>query len=366
MDALTDRLSQLLQGIDWGLMIQVFVIVLVTLVIDFTQKRVLGRLHDRWVNKTENRWDDAILAAAAVPISLLIWIVGIAYAASVIAAQSGAGIFTGIAPAVTVAVIADITWFALRLTSQAERVLVESGGENRWDAGTVDALGKLVRAAAVITALLIAVQSLGLEISAILAFGGIGGIVIGFAARDLLANFFGGLTIYLDRPFKVGDWVRSPDRNIEGTVEKIGWRLTQIRTFDKRPLYVPNAVFTSIAIENPQQMLNRRIYETIGIRYDDLAKMELITNEVRQMLQSHPGIDADQTLMVYFDAFGPSSVDFFVYTFTKTTQWSEFHKVKHDVLLRIAGVIERHGAEIAFPTQTLHVPAGVKVRSAAG
>ena len=90
-----------------------------------------------------------------------------------------------------------------------------------------------------------------------------------FAAKDLLANFFGGLTIYLDRPFAVGDWIRSPDREIEGTVERIGWRLTLIRTFDKRPLYIPNAVFTTIAVENPSRMHNRRIYETIGIRYDD-------------------------------------------------------------------------------------------------
>jgi len=79
-------------------------------------------------------------------------------------------------------------------------------------------------------------QTLGYSISGVLAFGGIGGIAVGFAARDLLANFFGGFMIYMDRPFDVGDWIRSPDQEIEGTVEKIGWRLTTIRTFDKRPL----------------------------------------------------------------------------------------------------------------------------------
>ena len=103
-------------------------------------------------------------------------------------------------------------------------------------------------------------QALGYSISGVLAFGGIGGIAVGFAAKDLLANFFGGLMIYLDRPFSVGDWIRSPDKNIEGTVEEIGWRLTRIRTFDKRPLYVPNSTFTQISVENPSRMLNRRIY----------------------------------------------------------------------------------------------------------
>jgi MscS family membrane protein len=188
-----------------------------------------------------------------------------------------------------------------------------------------------------------------------LASAGIVGIAVGFAAKDLLANFFGGLMIYMDRPFRTGDWIRSPDRNIEGTVESIGWRLTRIRTFDKRPLFVPNSIFASIAVENPQRMLNRRIYETIGIRYADLPQMHAITTDVKAMLTEHPEIDATQTLMVNFNAFGPSSVDFFVYTFTRTTNWQYFHQVKHQILLQISEIITGHGAEIAFPTTTLHV-----------
>ena len=92
------------------------------------------------------------------------------------------------------------------------------------DETTVTAIAKLARVSIVITAALMAMQTLGISISGVLAFGGIGGIAVGFAAKDLLANFFGGLVIYLDRPFKVGDWIRSPDRDIEGTVVKIGWR----------------------------------------------------------------------------------------------------------------------------------------------
>jgi len=193
------------------------------------------------------------------------------------------------------------------------------------------------------------------SISGVLAFGGIGGIAVGFAAKDLLANFFGGLVIYMDRPFKVGDWIRSPDRDIEGTVVKIGWRLTEIRTFDQRPLYVPNSAFSTIALENPSRMLNRRIYETIGIRYDDIQEMHAIVASVKAMLQGHPAIAQDKTMIVNFNAFNASSVDFMVYTFTKTTNWVEFHEIKQAVLLEIAGIIRDHGAEIAYPTQTLHV-----------
>jgi len=167
--------------------------------------------------------------------------------------------------------------------------------------------------------------------------------------------FFGGLIIYLDRPFKTGDWIRSPDRKIEGTVEKIGWRMTQIRSFDKRPLYIPNSIFTSIIVENPSRMLNRRIYETIGIRYDDLQQMDKIVNNVKQMLVEHKEIDEHQTLIVNFNAFSDSSVDFFVYTFTKTTNWIKFHEVKQDILIKISEIIALQNAEIAFPTTTVHL-----------
>jgi MscS family membrane protein len=127
--------------------------------------------------------------------------------------------------------------------------------------------------------------------------------------------------IYLDRPFAVGDWIRSNDRQIEGTVENIGWRQTRIRAFNKRPIYVPNAIFSNIVVENPSRMTHRRIHETLGIRYDDIGKMEAIVAEVKSMLQNHPDIDTTQALIVNFNAFAASSVDFFIYTLTKTKDW---------------------------------------------
>jgi MscS family membrane protein len=208
---------------------------------------------------------------------------------------------------------------------------------------------------------LVILQTLGYSISGVLAFGGIGGIAVGFAAKDLLANFFGGLMIYLDRPFSVGDWIRSPDKEIEGTVENIGWRQTRIRTFDKRPLYVPNATFNHISVENPSRMQNRRIKETIGIRYEDASKMDGIIRDVEAMLKAHPDIDQNQTVIVNFNSFAASSLDFFIYTFTKTTDWVKYHEVKQKVLLIILGIIEQHGADIAFTTSTVKIPESITV-----
>ena len=99
----------------------------------------------------------------------------------------------------------------------------------------------------------------------------------------------------------------------------------------------------------------RRINETIGIRYADIGAMQAIVSDVRQMLSDHDEVNDDQTLMVNFDAFGPSSVNFFIYCFTHTSNWQQFHEVKQDVLLQISDIVTRHGAEIAFPTTTVHL-----------
>jgi MscS family membrane protein len=115
-------------------------------------------------------------------------------------------------------------------------------------------------------------------------------------------------------------------------------------------------VFTSIVVENPSRMSHRRIKETIGLRYDDFAVVAPVVADIKAMLRAHDGIDTTQTLIVNFNQFGPSSLDILVYCFTKTIVWVEYHEVKQDVLLKIGGIIARHGAEIAFPTHTVHLP----------
>ena len=333
--------------------LHIFIIVFVALLIDYIQKRVLTRLQNKLEN-TKTAWDDALIHAVRRPLSLFIWALGLSFALDVLNVSFSSVIRE-------IGVISSVAWAAVRFIKFAEEnILHQQKVKGKpIDRSTADAISQLLRVTVIITSFLVALQTLGFNISAILAFGGIGGIAIGFAAKDLLANFFGGLMIYLDRPFAIGDWIRSPDKEIEGTVEKIGWRLTVIRTFDKRPLYIPNSIFASIAVENPSRMTNRRIYETIGVRYDDATILPTIVNEVREMLVSHDEIDTSHTLMVNFNKFSESSLDFFVYTFTKTTDWQHYHHVKQDVLFKINEIITKHNAEMAYPTSTINLQNGV-------
>ncbi len=330
---------------------EVFGVVLLTLVLRWVWSFVHTRI-GKGLTNTTNRWDDLLWNATDKPASTLILLIGLACAAKIVALRTDSVFVNTIEVTRSIGIILCVAWFCVRFIHGAEKQLVT---QSKLDQSTVNALGRLIRISVIITAVLVIMQSMGYSISGVLAFGGVGGLAVGLAAKDLLANFFGGLMIYLDRPFKVGDWVRSPDRNIEGVVEAIGWRLTCIRTFDKRPLYVPNSTFTSIAVENPSRMLNRRINETIGLRYCDAAKMKVIVEEVTAYLSDHQDIDTDQTLMVNFNAFAASSLDFFIYCFTKTTVWAEYHQVKQNVLLGIIDIIHKHGADVAFPTRTVHL-----------
>lgn len=200
-------------------------------------------------------------------------------------------------------------------------------------------------------------EHFGIGLSGLLAFGGIGGIAIGVAGKDMLSNLFSGVMLYFDRPFNIGDWVSSPDRQIEGTVLEIGWRITKIMTFENRPLYVPNALFSTISLENPGRMTNRQISTTIGLRYEDADKVSAVVEDINKMLKNNQKIDQTQDLLVFFNAFADSSLNIMVYCFTKTTHWAEWLSIQQDVYLQIIKIVQAHQADFAYPTQTLLVNA---------
>ena len=329
-----------------------FAIVLaITLIMQFAW-RVFAKKTEKVTARTNNTWDDIIFFSVNRPVNWIIVLMGSSMSLRVIA-KSEALSFSGYIPVFQkVSILLLIGWVFWRLIYKTESTFV---ADDAKDTTTVTALAKLAKLSILTIISLSVIQTLGVSISGVLAFGGMGGLIVGMAAKDLLSNLFGATMVYMDKPFKVGDWIRSPDKSIEGTVEEIGWRVTRIRTFDKRPIYVPNSLFTHIVVENPSRMTNRRIKETFGLRYKDIEQVDSIIKAVREMLKNHEDIDQKQTLIVNFDLFNNSTLDFFIYTFTKTTNWVLFHEIKQDVLLKVAEIVTQHDADFAFPTQQLHI-----------
>lgn len=196
-------------------------------------------------------------------------------------------------------------------------------------------------------------QAAGWNVTSLLAGVGIGGAAIALASKDTIANVFGSVVVFVDRPFQVGDWVEISGQ--EGTVEEVGLRTTRIRTFANSVITLPNSTLTTSAINNWSRMKKRRIKLTIGVTYDSKAEqMEQAVKALREVLRNDDRIMQDFYL-VNFNNFGPSSLDIFIYAFTKTTRWDQYMQVREEILIEFMKAIQGLGLSFAFPTQSLHI-----------
>lgn len=224
--------------------------------------------------------------------------------------------------------------------------------------------------------LLLVLHRFGLNVSAIVASLGIGGLAVALAAKDTLANFFASIMILLDNSISQGDWIVCGDD--EGTVVEIGLRTTTIRTFDNALIFIPNSKLSSETIRNwNRRKVGRRIKMHIGVEYSSTKeKIAKCVDEIKEMLIHHPQIASPSsvtiegedimlsyndakgyksTLLVYLDQFNTSSIDILIYCFSKTVAWDEWLAVKQDVMFQIMEIVEKNGLSFAFPTQSIHL-----------
>lgn len=337
--------------------------------ISFLLSLVLQRLHKRFTkSKAKNPWLSTFARAVYPPMLALIWSLALVNSFEAIISDPLLGPFIRaeelnkefwILGLKKLAAVTTLAMALLRWKKGLEKAFIEknilSDLNKDVDQALFGAISRLISIFIAVVFILMALDIMGVPIQTLVAIGGIGSLAISLAGQAVIANFFGGLMIYINRPFTVGNWIKSPNKHFEGVVEQIGWYMTQIRTLERRPMYVPNALITDAIIENPGRMYNRRIKTNVGIRYQDIDQVEIIAKEMQEMVRAHPGIDTDLLTLVNFTAFGNFSLDLNIYCFTKTTSWAEFRIVQQEIFLKTAEIIKKHGAEMAFPTQTLHV-----------
>jgi len=201
-------------------------------------------------------------------------------------------------------------------------------------------------------AIVIIVQEWNYDISGLVAGLGLGGLAISLAARDSVANIFGGVIIILDKPFAVGDWIMTP--SVEGTVEEMSLRSTRVRTFANALVAIPNAVLANEAITNWTRMHKRRVSFHLGVTYTTpRQKLQTCVNRIKDLLENHPEVHPD-LIMVRFEQFAGSSLDIFIYFFTKTKVWAEFLAVREEINFKIMEILEQEGVSIAFPSRSVY------------
>ena len=335
---------------------------MVTLVIHVALRKRYSRPREN-----EYAWRDAILGALNAPLQCVVWIIGLNIAATALTAGGRMPLLAEIFPPVRdVAAIGTAAWFLIRLARRVMQNLqsrAKAEGSD-FDETAADAIGKSVTAAIVVIAAMVMMQTLGFSIASLLAFGGVAGIALGFAAQGLVANLLGGATIYASRPFKVGDHIVFPGTPSTGgyigwqagEVQHIGWRATRILDWNGKPFYVPNAKFNTETIVNHSRMSFRQVSEYVYVRLEDIDKVAGIVDDVNRMLQAHP--EMGDYLIFKFDSYGEYSLKLYLYAYTSSaiTAYTDFMRVKQDLLLNIAAIIARHGARLAVPVSNVYLP----------
>lgn len=214
-------------------------------------------------------------------------------------------------------------------------------------------LTKTLRILVIALGIMAILQEWGINVSAFVASLGLGGLAFALAAKDTVANLFGSLVIFSDRPFQVGDWVETP--SVDGTIEEIGIRSTKIRNHAQALVSVPNAVMANTTITNWSRMGKRRVRTRIGLTYSTSAEQMLaVVADIKEMLQNHPDIH-QEVIVVNFDEFEASALSILLNFFTNTIVTAEYLHVKQDVNVKIMQIVARHGAQFAFPSQSLYV-----------
>jgi MscS family membrane protein len=252
-------------------------------------------------------------------------------------------------------VVVIFTWMLLRTKKVIASYMAKSGALGHIDVSTIEFVWKILTIVIVFISALIALNILGVDVMPLIAFGGVGAAAIGISAKDVLANFFGGLMIYLSRPFKIGDLVKIPKENIEGVIERIGWYYTSIRNLEMTPMYVPNSIFSTAQIHNSSRCSNRRIEENIEIGSDSFGKLSSILQDIRDMIGKDKDIDNSQSNLVFFNAIGAYSLVIYIRIYTYKNSLEEYYEIKQRILSQIRDIIYGKGAEIPYPTNVVKI-----------
>ncbi len=248
-----------------------------------------------------------------------------------------------------------ITWFLFRWKSLLEQAISSRRlpGKKALDPTSIDIISKVYSIVVVFISSLILLQIFGLNIAPLVTFGGIGAAALGFASKDAIANFYGGMTIYMTRPFTVNDLVQMPQKELYGTIEKIGWYFTTLRDLSKQPVYVPNSLFATELLVNLSRMTHRRIDERLSLRYSDAEKIESLIHQIRRLLSSHPEIDRGQSTQVFINSFAESAIILEIKAYTLTTRYEEFMELKQKIMIRICEMIVSEGLGIGYPVREM-------------
>lgn len=340
-------------GLTYGQIITATGIMLLALVFRGIFARTAVRAITRAAAGTKTNFDDALVKAVAVPLKIVPVIIGAYVAINVIGLEGEPEI---IAQKVMQSIIAlSVFWTLSRAVNAFEFVF--TGMRRTLSSAIVDWMVKALQVLLIILGFGAVADIWGIPVAPIIASLGVFGIAIGLGAQDLFKNLIAGILILTEKRFTPGEWIKV-DGVVEGTVERINFRSTLIRRFDKSPVFVPNSKLSDNAVTNFSRMTHRRIKWVVGVEYRTTTEqLAYIRDEIEAWLWTDERFAKPPaaTLFVRVDNFNASSIDFLIYTFTNTTAWTAWLAIKEEFAYAVMDIIERAGTSFAFPSRTLYM-----------
>lgn len=318
---------------------------------------IFARTIVRWITRaaagTKTQIDDALVRAVATPLKIIPVIAGVYVTLQILDVDPEV---EAVANKIIQSIITLTVFWTL---SRAVKALEYAFGNLRESVSSsaVDWMIKALQFLLVALGLGAVAQQWGIAIAPLLAGLGVFGIAVGLGAQDLFRNLISGLLIIGEKRFVPGEWI-AVDGVVEGTVEKINFRSTLIRRFDKSPVYVPNSKLSDAVLTNFSRMSHRRIRWVVGVEYrTTVEQLKYIRDEIEAWLVNDPrfATPPEAPLFVRIDSFNASSIDYLIYAFTRTTNWSEWLAIKEEFAFAVMQIIERSGTAFAFPSQTLYL-----------
>ncbi|MCW8905630.1 MAG: mechanosensitive ion channel family protein [Sedimenticola sp.] len=344
------RRDFLLQNWQW---LGLFLIVLLGVVADKMVSFLLARLVHRWKNRSRHseyqQLSDQVLRPLGLTVMAVIWWVGI----NLLGLEETALLVLLLA----VKFLASLSgvWTAYRLVDIVAVYLLKRAHltDSKLDDALVPLIPRTLKIFVTVVGFVFIADNIDVDISSLLAGLGLGGLAFALAAKDMVQNLFGSATVLMDRTFSVGDWVIVG--SVEGSVERIGFRSTRIRTFYNSVVTVPNSRFITADVDNMGERRYRRLSCKLSLTYDTPPeRIEAFCEGVRELIRQHPYMRKDY-YHVYLNEFAASALNVLLYVFWETPEWSTELRERHRFMLDILRLAKRLGVEFAFPTQTLYM-----------
>lgn len=340
-------------GLTYGEIITSVIIVLIAIAVRGLFARLIVASIMRISAGTKTRLDDALVNSISTPLKIVPVIIGIYIALQVTDISGEPEIYANriLRSVITLAVF----WTLARAVNAFEFLFV--GLRTALSSAAVDWMVKALQVLLVILGLGAVADQWGIQIAPLLAGLGVLGIAVGLGAQDLFKNLISGILIITEKRFVPGEWIQV-DGVVEGTVEKINFRSTLVRRFDKSPVYVPNSALSDAAVTNFSRMTYRRIKWAIGVEYrTTVDQLKFIRDEIEAWLWNDERFvkPPEASLFVRIDSFNDSSIDFLIYTFTHTKDWGEWLAIKEEFAMAVMDIIERAGTGFAFPSRTIYM-----------